>query len=294
MSQALLISPVATTVIRKCGTRTTLLIGVFFEAASFICASFSTRIWHLFLSQGLLFGWGSGFLFTGSIGILSQWFDRRRSLANGISASGSGFGGLTYNLATNAMIQNLGLPWAFRILAIISFVVNLICALLLKDRNKQVGAKVVGFDAKLFRRPEFYLMLGYGFFSMMGYTVLIYSIPNYARSVGMTVKQGSIVGAILNLGQGIGRPPIGYFSDTFGRINMAGATTFFSAVMVLLVWVNAKSFGVLIFYALVGGTVAGTFWTTVAPVMAEVIGLQDLPAGLSIMWIVLSFPTTCK
>jgi MFS family permease len=98
---------------------------------------------------------------------------------------------------------------------------------------------------------------------ILGYIVLLFSLPNYANYIGLTAHQGSVVGAILNLGQGLGRPPIGYFSDSLGRINMAGFMTFLSGLFALVIWVNAKSYGVLIFYALIGGTVAGTIWPTV-------------------------------
>jgi MFS family permease len=187
-----------------------------------------------------------GFLFVGSVGVVPQWFTTRRSLANGIGASGSGFGGLTYSLATNALIENVGLAWAFRVLGIISFVVNSACAIILKDRNKQVGASQMAFDIRLFRRFEFWALLGFGVFSMLGYVVLIFSLPNYANSIGLTAKQASIVGAILNLGQGLGRPPMGYFSDVIGRINMAASMTVLSALFSFIVWINAKSFGVSI------------------------------------------------
>jgi MFS family permease len=244
MAIAMVISPLVTISVRKLGTRTTLLIGVFFQTVSFIAASFATAIWQLALSQGACFAIGLGFLFVGSVGVIPQWFTTRRSLANGISASGSGFGGLIYSLATNAMIQSVGLSWAFRILAIISFVVNFTCAILLRDRNKQVGSIHMAFDFRLLKRYEFWLLQGYGFFSMLAYVVLLFSIPNYGHAVGLTQKQGSILAAVLNLGQGLGRPPIGYFSDWIGRINMAGTMTFLSGVLALVVWINAKSFGV--------------------------------------------------
>jgi MFS family permease len=79
---------------------------------------------------------------------------------------------------------------------------------------------------------------------MLGYIVLLFSLPNYADYIGLTAKQGSIVGAILNLGQGLGRPPIGYFSDSVGRINIAAFMTFLSGFFSLVIWINAKSFGV--------------------------------------------------
>ncbi|KAE9974196.1 hypothetical protein BLS_005172 [Venturia inaequalis] len=292
ISMAMLISPVAMIATRKLGTRTTLFIGVFFETISLIGASFASRIWQLFLSQGICFGWGMGFLFVGSVGIIPQWFTVRRSLATGIGTAGSGVFGMVYSLATDAMIQNLGLAWAFRVLGIVSFAVNFTCAIVVRDRNKQLGTSLLAFDWRLFKRPEFVLLLGYGVFSMLGYIVLLFSLPNYAQSVGLTSRQGALIGALLNLGQGLGRPPIGYFSDSVGRINIAGIATFLSGLFALVIWIFAKSYGVLMFYALIGGTVAGTFWPTVAPVTAEVIGLKDLPAALSITWVVIALPTT--
>lgn len=292
ISQALIVSPLATMTTRRFSTRITLLIGVVFETISFIGASFSTQIWHLFLTQGLCFGWGMGFLFVGSVGIAAQWFTTRRSLANGIAAAGSGIGGLTYSLSAQAMIRNIGLPWAFRILGIIAFVVNTSCALLIKDRNKQIGSSLLSFDWRLFKRVEFCGLMAFGFLSMLGYVVLLFSLPNYAKTIGLTAQQGSIIGALLNLGQALGRPPIGYFSDNIGRLNMAGSMTFACGVFSLVIWVFAKSFGVVVFFAMIAGMVAGTYWAVVAPVTAEVMGLKRLPSSLSITWLFLVLPTT--
>jgi len=294
ISQALLISPLATYTTRVYGSRTTLLLGVTLETIALIGASFTHRVWQLFLSQGLCFGYGMGFLFVGSVGIVPQWFTKRRSLANGIGTAGSGLGGMIYSLATHAMIDSLGVDWAFRILGILTFTVNLLCALLIKDRNKAIGSKQRAFDYTLFKRPDYWLLLGWGFFSMMGYIVLLFSLPNYAVSIGLGARQGSIIGALLNLGQGLGRPLVGVFSDSAGRINMAGFCTFLCGLFCFIIWIFAKSFGVLVFFAIIVGTVAGTFWTTIGPVGAEVVGLKELPSALSIVWIFLVLPTTCE
>lgn len=174
ISQALLVSPLATYTTRVYGTRTTLLIGVFLEALALISASFAWQIWQLFLSQGVCYGFGMGFLFVGSVGIVPQWFTTRRSLANGIATAGSGLGGMMYSLAANVMIENIGIGWTIRILGILAFVVNFVCAILLKDRNKAIGATQSAFDYALFGQFEFLLFLGWGFFSMLGYVVLLF------------------------------------------------------------------------------------------------------------------------
>ncbi|KAI9732478.1 MAG: hypothetical protein M1818_007516 [Claussenomyces sp. TS43310] len=292
ISIALCVSPLATITTGRYGTRTTLAIGIVLETAALLGASWAHRIWQLFLSQGVCFGMGMGFLFVGSVGIIPQWFTKRRSFANSIGTSGSGIGALMYSLATNAMIQSIGLGWAFRILAILSFSVNSICTILIRDRNEAVGARQVPLDRKLFQRVEYWLLLGWGTFSILGYIILLFSLPDYASSIGLNASQGSIVGAMLNLGQGIGRPLIGYFSDTVGRINIALLSTFLAGLFCLVIWIFATSYGVLIFFALVGGCVAGTLWAVVAPVGAEVHGLRALPAALSMLWMILVVPAT--
>ncbi|TVY47233.1 putative transporter MCH2 [Lachnellula cervina] len=292
ISLALVISPLATICVRKYGTQVALLVGIVLQTAGLLGASWASKIWHLFLSQGLAFGFGMGFLFVSSVGVVPQWFTTKRSFANSIASSGSGLGGVMYSLATNAMIQSIGLAWAFRILAIVSCVVNVISTLLIRDRNKAVGSVQLAFDWRLFKRTEFLLILGWGFFTMLGYIVLLFSLPNYARSIGLSAHQGSVIGAMLNLGAGIGRPFVGYFSDAAGRINMAGFCTFLTGLFCLVIWVFAKSYGVLIFFAILTGTVSGTFWATIAPVSAEVVGLQVLPSALSITWLVLVLPCT--
>lgn len=294
ISQALIVSPLTTYTNNRYGLKSTLLIGLALQTIALIGASFANQVWHLFLTQGLCFGWGMGFLYVGSAAVVPRWFSTRRSLATGITSSGAGFGGLAYNLAANSLIEKIGLSWTLRALALCQIVVNAICIVLLKERPAPVQAKGLAFDWRLFRRGPIWLILGWGFFSELGYVVLYYSMPDYATSVGLSSSQGAIVGAMLSLGLGVGRPLVGWVSDEIGRLNIASAMTALCGVFCLLIWVFAKSFGVLCFFALVAGTVCGTYWSTVVPVCGEVVGMKDLPNALSIAFMMMMFPTTCK
>ncbi|KAI9042438.1 MCT family MFS transporter [Aspergillus affinis] len=292
LSLAQFIAPVATITTREWGTRASLAIGITLQTAALLGASWATEIWQLFLSQAVCFGFGMGMQFSATVGIIPQWFNRRRSLANGIGTAGSGIGGLIYSLATSAIIQRWGTGWAFRILAIVSAAACGFSAILIRDRNQVIGAVQIAFHTSLLKRPEFLLTLAWGFFSVLGYVALLFSIPSYASTVGLTASQGSILGAMFNLGGGLGRPVIGYVSDDFGRLNTAFGCTFLAGLFSFVIWIFAKSFGVLIFYALIGGTVSATFTTTVAPVGAEVVGLKLLPSALSIFWLSVVIPST--
>ncbi|KAK1953681.1 major facilitator superfamily transporter [Colletotrichum sublineola] len=291
-SVALLIAPIVTFCIPRIGTQASLGIGVVIQAAALIGASFTTEIWHLLLSQGIGFGVGMGFAFNSTVGLVPQWFVVRRSFASSIATAGSGFGGLIYSLGTNAMIHNIGLPWAFRILAVLSFVVNGVCCLMIKDRNKALGSVHIAFHKGVFKRIEFWLFVAWGFFGLFAYVISVFSLADYAHTVGFSASQGSIVSAVFNLSQGIGRPVIGLISDRFGRINVAGLGTLIACLATFFIWTFAgKYFVGTIIFALFGAF-AGVLWATVGPVAAEVVGIQLLPSALSIFWMILVIPAT--
>ncbi|KAK2133194.1 major facilitator superfamily domain-containing protein [Fusarium oxysporum II5] len=250
----MLISPFTTTMARELGTRPTMLIGAIVQS-------------------------------------VSLWFTRRRALANGIAIAGAGLGGLTYSLATGAIIRNMGLEWAYRILAIVSAVANITCTLLIRTRYNSQATRLA-FDTTLLHRPEYLLVLSYGAFSMLGYFVLIFTLANYANVIGLSSSQASMIPAFFMFGQAIGRPCIGWLSDRFGRINLTFIMSLITGILTFAIWINAKSFGVLLTFALVGGLSAGVFWVNISPVLVEVMGLENLASALSCLWVAMAAPST--
>ncbi|KAG7103876.1 putative transporter ESBP6 like protein [Verticillium longisporum] len=113
------------------------------------------------------------------------------------------------------------------------------------------------FNPRDFGRVEVLLVMVWGIATELGYIVLLYSLPSYAASVGMTPTQGSVANALLNLGLGLGRPLVGYFSDTVGRIDMAMFMTALCAVFCFALWIPAQGFALLgVFAVLAGATLS--------------------------------------
>ena len=277
---------------RRFGTKITLAIGTVLVFIALLSASFADRIWQLFLSQGVCFGIGMGFLYIPATAVLPQWFSKRRSLAVGVASSGAGLGGVAYNLIAGIAARKLGLNWTYRLLAFCSLAVNGVCAALVRDRNKMVKPKQNYLDWREFGHIEVVLVIVWGFLSELGYIVLLYSLPHYATTIGLTQSQGSVVGAVLNVGLGVCRPLIGFLSDRYGRCNMACIMTASCGIFCLALWVPAQSYGLLLVFALLAGLGCGTFWGTVAAVTAEVVGLQRLPTAFGVICISLVAPTT--
>lgn len=257
---AMLMAPFVTILTRKKGIHAPMLLGICLQTLGFVTASFASQTWQLYLTQGVLVGLGVGWTYIPSIAILSQWFSKRRSLANGISAAGSGIGGLIFSFGTRAMIDGLSLAWSLRIFGVVTGVMNLLATILIRSRDKHVQPKQLGFDKELLRRYDVLLLLSWAFVSMLGYMVLLFSLSDFGRSIGLDGKKAASVTAFLNLGTALGRPFIGILSDRFGRIETAGAITLLCALSVFAIWIPANSYGVSIFYAIVNGGILGVFW----------------------------------
>lgn len=68
------------------GIRAPVALGVVLITVAMELASISTKYWHLFLSQGVMWGLGASLIFIPSIGLPSQYFSKRRGLATGLAS----------------------------------------------------------------------------------------------------------------------------------------------------------------------------------------------------------------
>lgn len=304
---ALVTAPAVNWLLRRLGTRPVMFIGCVVWGLGWIAASFAKELWQLVLSQGVVIGIGLGVVWQPSTGVVSQWFLRRRSMAQGITSAGSGFIGIIYSVSTTKMIDNLGLGWSLRITGITSFTALLIATSLIRDRNKVVRPSIHPFDVNILRKYNVWMVLGWSVMNLLGYMVLLYSLANYGTTIGLNQSQASIIITMLNLGTGwftvflgpqfancnlgIGRSFIGVISDRVGRITVALTCCLLSGIMIFAWWINARDYGALLSYALVNGGIFGIYWACIAPISAEVVELKDLPSMLSLVWLTDVLPT---
>lgn len=75
------------------------------------------------------------------MGIVPQWFDKRRGLALGLAASGSGIGGLIMPFIMNALLQKFGQGWTYRIIGFICLVLGSFATFLVREKYPSTGRK---------------------------------------------------------------------------------------------------------------------------------------------------------
>ncbi|SPO05577.1 related to protein MCH2 (monocarboxylate permease homolog) [Cephalotrichum gorgonifer] len=291
---AMLVAPLVTILTREFGKHWTLSIGALLQCGGYVAASFTTKVWQLYLSQGTLVGMGIGFIIIPSVAILSQWFSRKRTIANGISSAGSGLGGMLFSWGTAAMIRRIGLRWTLRGTGIVTLAANLIATVFIRDRNQHIQPPQLAFDIRLVRRYEVALLLLWAFVTMFGYITLLFSLSDFALSIGLSPSQATDIVGFLNLGTAAGRPIIGVVSDKYQKIETAGVLTLVCGVSCFAFWLPATEFGLTVFFAILCGAILGVFWMTIGPLCAEVVGLKDLPSALSLAWTTIIIPTACS
>lgn len=256
----MLVALPATYLTRRLGMHIVMLSGCTLQCIGYIVASFASKIWHLYLTQGALVGCGIGFIVVPSTAVLSQWFSRRRSVANGISSAGSGVGGAAFAWGTAALVEYQGLDWALRTTGIVSLVANVVATLLLRDRNHHICPTQLAFDVALLRHRATILLLLWAFISMFGYIALLFSLSDFALAIGLSHNQATDIVGFLNIGTAVGRPIIGLVSDRMSRIVTAGVLTFLCGVLCFVLWVPARTFGLTVFFSILCGAILGVFW----------------------------------
>ncbi|KZT52082.1 MFS general substrate transporter [Calocera cornea HHB12733] len=290
---ALVISPLSNYLGNRFGFRLPMIVGVLLYTGSQIAAAFARTFWELLLSQGIAMGLGVGLIFIPLLPILSQWFNKRRAIALGLATGGSGGGSLVFSIVTRASIENLGLRWAFIVNAVVCLVVLIPSVLLIRDRSHVLGGKhnMEPLELRWLWHRGYVWVWIWAFFSLMGYVFAVWTIPTFAVSgLGLTQTQGANLQAILAAGQMVGRPGIGLVADRMGRINTAAVFTFVAGLSCLVVWMLSRSYGVLIFFAIIQGMTGGTFWSACGPVTAEVVGVKDMGSAMAILWIICVIP----
>jgi MFS family permease len=68
------------------------IIGSILIVLGYMMTSLCTVLWQFVAAQGVCIGLGSGLVFIPMIGLIAQWFNSKRGIANGLASSGSGVG----------------------------------------------------------------------------------------------------------------------------------------------------------------------------------------------------------
>jgi oxalate/formate antiporter len=229
-------SPFQAYLVDRFGPRLLISIGAFLAGGSWVMAAYAGNVWALYLSYGVIGGFGTGIIYVGIVGLMVRWFPDRRGLAAGIAAAGYGFGAVFTSFPIDSMIKSSGYAQTLIVWGLIQGVIGILAAQGLRlppEDFAAPGAAPVSVavpqarrsyaPAEMLKSPIFYLL--FLMMSMMSTSglMVVFNVGPFAKDFGVAnlpVLGMAALPLSLTLSRftnGLTRPFFGWVSDRIGR-----------------------------------------------------------------------------
>lgn len=284
----LMFAPLINYFVFRTSVKISIGVGIVLQGAALLLCAFSTKLWQVFLTQGLLISFGLAFISIPATNILTPWFRKKRTLALGLGAAGSGLGGVVFNLGMQRILEIKSLRWALISQCIIDTVLSTIALMLIRTRETAVQEttkeKPKFFDPSLLRHYVVWFLILYVGTTMLGYVVLLYSLSAFTVSLGYTQKQGSVVSCMISAGGCAFRPLVGYCADRFGPVTVGIVVHAIVGILCVAMWIPCRNLATAIAFSLLSGALMGSIWPLLTSISSRIGGLNKLASVYSFTW----------
>uniref|UniRef100_A0A8C5RCS8 Monocarboxylate transporter 7 n=1 Tax=Leptobrachium leishanense TaxID=445787 RepID=A0A8C5RCS8_9ANUR len=124
-------APLSTVLSNRFGHRPVVMVGGVLISLGMILASFARNVIEMYITIGVVSGLGYCLTFLPTVTILSQYFDKRRSLVTAVASTGECFAVFAFAPAITALIEHIG--WRFCMLTVGALQLNIVvCGALLR------------------------------------------------------------------------------------------------------------------------------------------------------------------
>lgn len=113
-------APITTCLCDRWGCRMVMCLGSVTYMAAMLLTSLVPHMSLMYITYGVMFGFGSSCCYFSSFYILVVYFNKHLALANGIAAAGAGAGTMSVSLTVDKLISTFGLRVTFQCMAVLS------------------------------------------------------------------------------------------------------------------------------------------------------------------------------
>ncbi|EKM54905.1 uncharacterized protein PHACADRAFT_185733 [Phanerochaete carnosa HHB-10118-sp] len=265
-----------------------MLAGVCIMSLGIFLASFCTELWHLYLTQAILYGTGASLYYFPILALTPAYFDRHRGFALGFILSGAGIGGLILSPVMSTLISHIGIGWALRILGVWNFAVGIPVSFVVKKRGNvyNSGRASTRVDLSVAKRGAFIWQAFGAFLQAGGNVVPTYFLTTYSVSVlSYSSSKASLLLAINNAVNSVARIAMGILADRVGRQNTLIVSVLLSAISVLALWPSAPR-PRFVAFVVSYGVLAGGYNALLPTTIAEVYGVQHYTSVNSVIYFI--------
>ncbi|KAF2173881.1 hypothetical protein M409DRAFT_62108 [Zasmidium cellare ATCC 36951] len=271
------LGPVVGAILDRYGHRWLLIVGTFLHVFGLMMTSLCTEYYQFILAQGICSPIGVCMIFFPAMASITTWFYKKRAFAFGIVAAGSSLGGVIFPIMIQRLIDDVGFGWSMRIAAFLILFLMIIANLTITSRMppRKTPFKLMAFIEPLKEVPFDLTAFG-SFLFFLGLFIPINYIITEAVEYGMSENLAQYLVSILNAASLFGRVLPGYVADRIGRFNMTIIMCFFSAVIVLAMWIPSKANAPIIVFAALYGFGSGAFVSLAPSMIAQISDVRKI------------------
>ena len=265
-----------------------LLTSAILFLAGFTLASNISTVRGLYLSYGVLCGFGVGLAYNAVLSTVPGHCPGRAGFATGALLMGMGLGSLVLGTVVNRVIESLGWAVTFRSLAALFFLIFLAGSLNLPGVTGQSKApsdrgKVEYTLQEMLRTPVFWMVF---LWAAMASSVGLGVVSNAAHMAGEAGIKGAalpLVSGVVSVGNGAGRLFFGAaFDRTTGERAMTVANLFFAVGILFAALAHKTGFSLCLALGfLLVGMAFGSAPTLSAAFVKKRYGEKHYPQNLS-------------
>lgn len=287
----------------KLGIRAPSLASMILVSVSFLLSSLVevvTNPLYMVISYGVLSGLGNGLGYVPIIAMARKWFPDRAGLATGIVIFGYGGSAAAFAPIKRLLLEIQGLGGTLVIMGVISLVLGIPAALVLRDPKPEVTKYFSAFSKrraimpkqelgpeKAVRTPDLWLLwLSFLLVSGAG-LMMIGHLARFAETRGLEPAAAALLVSIFSVTNALGRPPAGWISDRLGKYGRPVTMTIFFVVQsVLFMSLAYIGYSALELYAIMAlaGFVYGSALALYPAATGDFFGLRSLSENYAIVF----------
>ncbi|KAI1395238.1 putative MFS monocarboxylate transporter [Hypoxylon fuscum] len=264
--------------------RTALIVGSITTCLAVLASAFASKVWHLLLTQGVLYGLGTSVVNTVTIQFLNEWFIERKGLAFGIQESGAGMGGIIIPVLMTWGLEKYGhrtmlIAW---FIAVATLSIPSIYFLRERVKPRVTNTSELGTLGFLIT-PIFAILQAGNIFQALGNFLPGIHLPTFAQRFGASSLDAAGMLSLYNAATVIGAICTGYLVDRYHVSVTLFLLSLGAAVAVFFAWGFAADFGALCAFAFFYGIFAGGWSSTWVGISLEIQN-RSPHADLGVLW----------
>ncbi|KAL7916267.1 major facilitator superfamily domain-containing protein [Trichoderma velutinum] len=248
------------------------LAGLLIMCIALALSSFSQTVWHLILTQGVLFAIGGFICYGPCILYMDEWFVKRKGLAYGIMWAGTGVGGFAIPLLLEFLLGRYGLRTTLRVWAVALFVLTVPVVYFIKPRiPPSVKSNYKPFKQGFLFDRSFLMYQAANIVEALGFFMPGLYLPSYASTIlGSEPFPAALTILAVNVASVFGCIAMGVFVDRFHPTTCIMISTVGTVIGTFLLWGFATNMALLYVFCVIYGFFAGSYTSTWTGVIKQV------------------------